>query len=110
MKSAIFVLLSILILSSCVTRGKMTGLYEGMTKAEVIRVAGDPDGYQRSGEYEVLLYVDRSSGTRSLFGTSYRDVVDYSVILKDDHVVEYGPGRAHQRGDAQSPFVRIPSR
>ncbi len=110
MKSAIFVLLSILILSSCATKGKMTGLYEGMTKAEVIEVAGHPDGYQRSGEYEVLFYIDRSTGTSSFFGTSYRDVVDYSVILKDDVVVEYGPGRAHQRDATESPFVRIPGR
>ena len=110
MKSAIFALLSILILSSCATKGKMTGLYEGMTKAEVIRVAGDPDGYQRSGEYEVLFYIDRSTGTGSIFGTPYRDVVDYSVILKDDLVVEYGPGRAHQRGTPEMPFVRVPGR
>ncbi|SOD41800.1 hypothetical protein [Nitrosovibrio sp. Nv4] len=110
MKTVIFALLSILILSSCVTRGKMTGVHEGMTKAEVIRAAGDPDGYQRSGEYEVLFYIDRSAGNWSAFSTSYRDVVDYSVILKDDHVVEYGPGRTHQRASGATPFVRMPAR
>jgi hypothetical protein len=110
MKSVILALSSILILSSCATQGKMTGLHEGMTKAEVVKVAGDPDGYQREGEYEVLLYIDRNSAFRSAFGTSYRDAIDYSVILKDGQVVEYGPGRTHQRGSAETPFVRVPGR
>ena len=108
MKTVIFALLTALLLSSCITRGKMTGVREGMTKAQVINVAGNPDGYQRSGEYEVLLYIDRSS-TWSLLGGTYRDVLDYSVILRDDHVVEFAPGRSHQR-DSAVPFVRIPSR
>lgn len=108
MKTAIFALLAALLLSSCITRGKMSGVREGMTKAQVINVAGNPDGYQRSGNYEALLYIDRS-GTWSLLGGTYRDVLDYSVILRDDHVVEFGPGRIHQR-NSEVPFVRIPSR
>jgi hypothetical protein len=108
MKPAILALLSILFLSSCVTTGKMAGVRDGMTKAEVINIAGDPDGYQRSGNYEALFYVDRRAA-RSLFSTSYRDVIDYSAILKDDHVVEYGPGRTHQR-EGEVPFVRVPMR
>ena len=108
MKPAIFALLSILILSACVTTGKMAGVREGMTKTEVINTAGDPDGYQRSGDYEALFYVDRRAA-RAIFGSSYRDIVDYSVILKNDQVVEYGPGRTHQR-EGEVPFVRVPMR
>ena len=108
MKTVIFALLSVLILSSCAMTGKMAGVREGMTKAQVINVAGDPDGFQRSGDYEVLLYIDRRH-TWSFFGGSYRDAVDYSVILLDDHVVEFGPGRTHQR-QSEVPFVRIPGR
>jgi hypothetical protein len=36
-------------------------------------------------------------------------VVDYSIILKEDHVVEFGPGRTHQR-EGEIPFVRVPMR
>lgn len=112
MRPVIFALLSILVLSlsSCATRGKMAGVHEGMTQAQVIRAIGSPDGYQRSGEYEVLFYIDRSAGNWSAFSNSYRDVTDYSVILKNDHVVEYGPGRTHQRGSGATPFVRMPPR
>ena len=110
MKSVVFALLSALILSACVTGGKMTGLREGMTKAEVLRIAGDPDGYQRSGDYEVLLYLERRTSAWSYFSGALQDLVDYSVILKDDHVVEYGPGRTHQRDPNVTPFIRVPIR
>jgi outer membrane protein assembly factor BamE (lipoprotein component of BamABCDE complex) len=110
MKPAIVALLSILVLSSCASGPKMNRLHEGMTKSEVLSAVGSPDGYQRSGEYEVLLYVDRNTTPWTFFGGYYRDVSDYSVILKDNQVVEYGPGRTHQRDSEVSPFVRIPSR
>lgn len=108
MKTVIFALLSVLILSSCVTTGKIAGIREGMTKAQVIRIAGDPDGFQRSGDYEALLYIDRRQSW-SLFSAPYRDPIDYSVILRDDQVVEFGPGRVHER-KADIPFVRVPGR
>ena len=109
MKSILFALLSILVLSSCAA-SKMAGLREGQTRAEVINVAGPPDGFQRSGEYEVLLYIDRRTNAWSYFSGGIQDLVDYSVILKDDHVVEYGPGRTHRRDPDPTPFVRVPDR
>lgn len=108
MKNFIVALLSMLTLSSCVTTGKMSGIREGMTKAQVISIAGNPDGYQRSGDYEALLYIDRRQNW-SLFGGPYRDAVDYSVILREDHVMEFGPGRTHER-PSEVPFVRVPGR
>ena len=110
MKFIILALLSTLMLSSCVTGGKMTGLREGLTKEEVIKVAGNPDGYQRTGDYEVLLYIERRTSAWSYFAGSFQDLVDYSVILKDGVVVEYGPGRTHQRDPVGTPFVRVPTR
>src|SRR6476469_8615920 len=110
MKSAVFALLGALILSACIMGGKMSGLREGMTKAEVLSVAGDPDGYQRSDDYEVLLYLERRTSAWSYFSGSLQDLVDYSVILKDDRVVEYGPGRTHQRDPNVTPFIRVPIR
>lgn len=109
MKSAMLALLCALALSACASP-KMSGLREGMTKAEVIKVAGDPDGYQRSGDYEVLLYLERRTSAWSYFAGAIQDLVDYSVILKDDRVVEYGPGRTHQRESNVAPFVRVPAR
>jgi hypothetical protein len=109
MKSVLFALFSVLVLSSC-TASKMAGLREGQTRAEVLSVAGPPDGYQRSGEYEVLLYIDRRTSAWSYFSGGIQDLVDYSVILKDDQVVEYGPGRTHRRDPNPTPFVRVPGR
>jgi hypothetical protein len=111
MKSIVFALFGALILSACATtNGKMTDLQEGMTKDEIIQVVGGPDGYQRSGDYEVLLYLERRTSGWSYFSGAIDDLVDYSVILKDGHLVEYGPGRTHQRDPNAAPFVRIPSR
>jgi len=111
MKSIILALLATLMLSSCVTGGKMIGLREGMTKDEVIRTVGSPDGYQRSGDYEVLLYLERRTSAWSYFSGFINDLVDYSVILKDNHVIEYGPGRTHQREiGGGTPFIRLPQR
>ena len=109
MKSVVFALLSVVVLSACVM-GKMTGLQEGMTKAEVINTVGNPDGYQRSGDYEVLLYIERRTSAWSYFAGAIQDLVDYSVILKDGRVVEYGPGRTHERDPNITPFIRVPVR
>jgi hypothetical protein len=108
MKTIHFALLSILVLSSCAS--KMAGLREGQTRAQVISAVGPPDGYQRSGEYEVLLYIERRTNAWSYFSGGIQDLTDYSVILKDDHVVEYGPGRTHRRDADPTPFIRVPVR
>ncbi|QXE92788.1 hypothetical protein KP001_09825 [Geomonas subterranea] len=50
-----FVLIVVLFsLMGCATGEKMSRLKEGMAKSDVIEVLGDPDGFQRSGEYEAL--------------------------------------------------------
>ncbi|VXC89801.1 conserved hypothetical protein [Burkholderia sp. 8Y] len=63
---------------------------EGMSKGEVISILGKPDGFQRSGEYEALRYTDRL-----ISGWSWNRA-DYTVVLKNDHVSEYGPGQVRQ--------------
>ncbi len=110
MKFITLALLSTLILSSCVMGGKMSGLREGLTKEQVIKIVGNPDGYQRTGDYEVLLYIELRTSAWSYFAGSFQDLVDYSVILKDGVVIEYGPGRTHQRDPSGTPFVRVPTR
>jgi hypothetical protein len=80
-----------LIFVGCTTGEKIVNIREGLSKAEVIEMLGRPDGFQRSGDHEQLRYTNRI-----ISGWSW-DRGDYSVILKDDRVVEYGPGPVRQR-------------
>jgi hypothetical protein len=80
-----------LALSACVMGERMQSVREGMSKDEVISVLGNPDGFQRVGDYEALRYTNRL-----ISGWSW-DRADYNVILKAGRVVEYGPGQVRQR-------------
>jgi hypothetical protein len=46
-------------LIGCATGERMRSLREGMSKDEVIGVLGNPDGFQRSDDYEALRYANR---------------------------------------------------
>ena len=70
----------------CATGDKMSRLNEGMTKQEMIKVLGKPDGFRRTGDYEVFTYTNRL-----ISGWSW-DRADYHVVLKNGEVVEYGAG------------------
>jgi hypothetical protein len=69
---------------------RMTKVNEGMTKQEVIKTLGKPDGFQRSGEYEALKY-----SNRLMSGWSW-DRADYYAILKNERLIEYGAGEIRQ--------------
>jgi hypothetical protein len=69
----------------------MGGIHEGMARAEVISTLGNPDGFQRSGDYEALRY-----SNRLISGWSW-DRADYTVLLLDGRVIGYGPGEVRQR-------------
>jgi hypothetical protein len=82
-----------LILSGCITGQQVRDkVREGMTKEQVISAMGNPDGFQRAGEFEALVFTNRL-----ISGWSW-DRADYSVILKSDRVVAYGPGQVRQEG------------
>lgn len=68
------------------------GIQEGMTKQQVISQLGNPDGFQKDGEYEALLYTNRL-----ISGWSW-DRTDYTVVLENDRVVQYGAGQVRQNG------------
>ena len=73
-------------LAGCTTGELTPQIREGMTKQEVVSILGNPDSFQRSGEYEGLRYTHRF-----ISGWSWDiDRTDFSVILKDGRVVEYG--------------------
>jgi hypothetical protein len=66
------------------------GIRDGMSKQEVINELGKPDGYQRNGEFEALLYTNRL-----ISGWSW-DRTDYTIILQKGVVVQYGTGQVRQ--------------
>ncbi|GAB1718445.1 MAG: hypothetical protein NTAFB09_01760 [Nitrosospira sp.] len=104
-KYRIVALLCALSLVSCAT--KTAALREGLTRAEVINTIGNPDGFQRAGNYEALHYIDRQINGW-LFTSGFNvEKVDYGVILKNDQVVQYGQGRVIERGGSEPPFTLI---
>jgi hypothetical protein len=74
----------------CVTGDQMSNIRAGMTKAQVIVVLGQPDGYARAGSTEALTYTNRL-----MSGFSW-DRADYQVILTSGVVTSYGPGTVRQ--------------
>ena len=91
-------------LVGCVTGERMQSVREGMSKDEVIGVLGNPDGFQRSGDYEALRYTNRL-----ISGWSW-DRADYNVILRNGRVVEYGPGQVRQRDPNTATLILVPLR
>ena len=107
MKSVILPLLAVLILTSCATVNSMRNLREGLTKKEVITAAGNPNGFHRNGEYEALQYTDLLINNWSIFSGLSWSRTDYSVILKNDQVIEYGPGKIIKHKQNESPYTLI---
>jgi hypothetical protein len=102
MKTILLVVGLALTLSACVTGQKVRGnIREGMTKEQVISTLGNPDGLKRAGDYEALLYTNRL-----ISGWSW-DRTDYSVILRNDRVVEYGTGQVRQENPSSLVIVPV---
>jgi hypothetical protein len=75
------------LLVSCTTGEKMSRMYPGMPKPEVIDNLGSPDGYKKVGDYEVFTYTHRL-----VTGWAW-DRADYHIIMKDGKVEAYGAGQ-----------------
>src|SRR5262249_16428582 len=84
--------LLVVMLTACATGDRIQSMHEGMSKDEVIAALGNPDGFQQSGDYEVLRYRDRVNGK-----WPWDRATDYNVILKNGRAVQYGPGRVVPR-------------
>ena len=69
----------------------MSSLRPGMTKAQVIGVLGQPDGYRKIENQEVLSWNNRLSS-----GWAW-DRADYNVILTEGRVTEYGQGQVRPK-------------
>ncbi|WP_266168850.1 outer membrane protein assembly factor BamE domain-containing protein [Dyella subtropica] len=81
------------VLAGCHTTGqKITKLDPGSTREQVVAALGRPDAMRTVGEFEVYTYLARKRTRLSVVHT------DYTVILKDGQVVQYGPGLARREG------------
>lgn len=90
------------ILSGCFTGEKVRmHIVEGMPKEDVIRVLGKPDGYKRTEHNEALLYINRF-----ISGWGW-DKADYTVILENGKVKEWGAGNVRQAPAPQGGFFLI---
>ncbi|MGO1069153.1 hypothetical protein [Lysobacter sp. CA199] len=93
MKHAVTVALIVATLAGCKTTGqRIRDLEPDSSREYVISHLGKPDAMRMVGDFEVLTYLYRNRNRRSLFNTNY------TVILKQDKVVEYGPGLARREG------------
>lgn len=72
----------------------------GMTEAQVTQIWGEPDGYSKIGNPEVLTYTNRL-----ISGWSW-DRADFHVVLTDGRVAQFGFGKVRQGGP--SVFVIVP--
>ncbi len=104
MRALLIIMTFIVALQGCATGEKIRNVGEGMTKNEVVSNLGQPDGYTRNGDYEALQYTNRL-----ISGWSW-DRADYTVILRDGKVVEYGPGEVRQRDSNTSTLILAPVR
>ena len=80
-------------LAGCHATGqKITRLDPGSSREQVLATLGRPDALSTMGEFEVYTYLDRHRTRHSLTHT------DYTVVMKEGHVVEFGPGVAQREG------------
>lgn len=88
-----YILTIALLLSACATGEKVRSqLQEGMPKQDIIAALGKPDGFQRVGDFESLTYKNRL-----VSGWSW-DRADYTVILQNGRVIQWGAGEVRQNG------------
>ncbi|NID14863.1 outer membrane protein assembly factor BamE [Luteibacter yeojuensis] len=93
MKRAIVVAAVVTGLAGCQgMAAKIARLDVGTSRSEVIERLGRPDSDRSIIGYEVLSWLDRRPGR---FSFSHKD---YTVVLKDDRVVQFGPGLIRRDG------------
>jgi hypothetical protein len=80
-------------LSACQTTGtRITHLYTGNSQTEVRETLGRPDAVRVLGDFEIYTYLARHHSRLSFHHT------DYTVVMKDGKVVQFGPGVAQREG------------
>lgn len=80
-------------LAGCHTTGqKITTLDPGSSRDQVVATLGRPDALSTMGDFEIYTYLARHRTRMSVVHT------DYTVVMKDGHVVQFGPGLARHAG------------
>jgi hypothetical protein len=80
-------LIFVLFLTGCATGQQIrNNVQPGMSVAQVSAALGRPDGVSTIGEFTVYTYANRL-----VSGWAW-DRADYHIVMKDDKVVQYGPG------------------
>ncbi|TCV93352.1 SmpA/OmlA family protein [Luteibacter rhizovicinus] len=74
------------------TGGRITQIDVGSSRDQVVETLGRPDSVRTVTDFEVLSYLDRHRTRMSVAHT------DYSVVLKDGKVVQFGPGQVRRDG------------
>jgi hypothetical protein len=80
------------LLTACITGDAVRQVEPGMSRGQVIKILGHPDGFESAGDYEALNYANRL-----MSGWSW-DRTDYHVILHQGRVVSSGNGHVRQNG------------
>ena len=81
------------VLCACQTTGaRITRLYAGNSEIEVRDTLGRPDAVRVLGDYEIYTYLARHHSRFSFYHT------DYTVVMQDGKVVQFGPGVAQREG------------
>ena len=83
--------MGVLLFAGCVTGEKMTLLRPGMSKEEVEKILGRPDGFEATGTQEAYKY-----SKRLMSGWSW-DQADYVLLFDGGKLVKYGPGTIYFR-------------
>lgn len=82
----------VFLVGGCMFGNTVKELDPGMTKAEVIKKLGKPDGYKKQGKREILSYYNKV-----VDGTAMREArADYHFIFEDGFLVEWGAGEIRQ--------------
>lgn len=96
----VIILILVLSIVGCAFGEKMKRIEPGMHKSKVKEILGEPDGYKRSGKYESIQYTDRV-----ISGWDVKSTTDYTIVFKNNKVVEYGPGKVRKKDDANTLFL-----
>jgi hypothetical protein len=93
MKRVMAVGLVALVLAGCQgMAAKVSRLDVGTPRDEVLERLGPPDSDRRIVGYEVMSWLDRRPGR---FSFSHKD---YTVVLQDGRVTQFGPGLIRRDG------------
>lgn len=90
MKKLLLLLITAVFLSGCATVNKADLLSVGMTRAEVVRVMGDPASSKEENSKETLEYLLRPAFDPNSWDSFCGDKVRFLVILENGKVVRCG--------------------